>query len=96
MKVLAIAANDLRRLLRWRANIFFLFVLPMLIILLLGAAFGGSDTARIGVVDRDSGKLARQFVAALRDRPSTELLRLHERRSRSSRPSRTGTSTPGS
>ena len=74
MKVLAIAANDLRRLLRWRANLFFLFVLPMLIILLLGATFGGSGTARIGVVNRDSGKLARQFVAALGDRPSTELL----------------------
>ena len=44
MKALTIAATDLRRLLRWRANIFFLFVLPMLIILLLGAAFGGSQT----------------------------------------------------
>jgi len=75
MKALAIAANDLRRLLRWRANIFFLFVLPMLIILLLGAVFGGSDRARIGVVDHDSGKLAQQFVTALSERPSTKLLR---------------------
>lgn len=74
MKVLAIAANDLRRLLRWRANIFFLFVLPMLIILLLGAVFGASNRARIGVVDRDSGKLAQQFVSALRQRPSTQLI----------------------
>jgi ABC-2 type transport system permease protein len=49
VKALAIAATDLRRLLRWRANVFFLFLLPMLIILLLGAAFGGS-AARIGVV----------------------------------------------
>ena len=49
MKELAIAGTDLRRLLRWRANVFFLFLLPMLIILLLGAAFGGSS-ARIGVV----------------------------------------------
>ncbi len=75
MKVLTIAGNDLRRLLRWRANIFFLFVLPMLIILLLGAVFGGSQKARIGVVDWDGGKLAQQFVTALRDRPSTQLLR---------------------
>ena len=63
MKALAIAATDLRRLLRWRANLFFLFVLPMLIILLLGAAFGNAQTARIGVLDRDGGPLARQFAA---------------------------------
>lgn len=75
MKALAIAANDLRRLLRWRANIFFLFGLPMLIILLLGAAFGGSEKARVGVVDGASGPLAQQFVTALGRRPSTQLLR---------------------
>ena len=75
MKVLTIAANDLRRLLRWRANIFFLFVLPMLIILLLGAAFGGSGTARVGVIEGRSGPLARQFLAALDARPAIELRR---------------------
>jgi linearmycin/streptolysin S transport system permease protein len=74
MKALVIAATDLRRLLRWRANIFFLFVLPMLIILLLGAAFGGANKARIGVVNADRGKLAQQFVAALRARQSTDVI----------------------
>lgn len=63
MKAVAIAATDLRRLLRWRANIFFLFVLPMLIILLLGAAFGGSS-ARIGVAGEGS-RLGRDLVGAL-------------------------------
>jgi ABC-2 type transport system permease protein len=63
VKALAIAATDLRRLLRWRANVFFLFLLPMLIILLLGAAFGGSS-ARIGVVG-GSDPLARRLVARL-------------------------------
>ncbi len=72
MKTFAIAATDLRRLLRWRANIFFLFVLPMLIILLLGAAFG-SGSSDIGVVGGSSGPFARQFVAALDARPSTQL-----------------------
>ncbi len=75
MKALAIAATDLRRLLRWRANLFFLFVLPMLIILLLGAVFGNAQTARIGVLDRDGGPLARQFTHALAARPSTRLVR---------------------
>ena len=74
MKALAIAATDLRRLLRWRANIFFLFVLPLLIILLLGSVYGGAQTARIGVLDRDHGVLARQFTRALAARPSTRLV----------------------
>jgi ABC-2 type transport system permease protein len=75
MRVLVIAANDLRRLLRWRANLFFLFVLPMLIILLLGAVFGASDRARVGVLAREDGPLARQFVASLSRRPATEVRR---------------------
>lgn len=79
MKALAIAATDLRRLLRWRANVFFLFVLPMLIILLLGAVFGGSDRARIGVLGGQAGPLARQLVAALDARPATELRRYTSR-----------------
>lgn len=74
MKALAIAANDLRRPLRWRGNLFFLFVLPMLIILLLGAAFGGSQKARIGVLERDDGPLAQQFITTLANRPSTRLI----------------------
>ncbi len=75
MRAITIAATEVRRLLRWRANVFFLFVLPMLIILLLGAAFGGSRKARIGVLEGSRGQLAQQFVGALRERPSTELLR---------------------
>ena len=79
MKVLEIAGTDLRRLLRVRANIFFLFVLPMLIILLLGAAFGGANKARIGVVNADRGELSQQLVAALRARQSTDVIRYTSR-----------------
>ncbi len=75
MKSLEIARNDLRRLVRWRANLFFLFVLPMLIILLLGAAFGGSQTARMGVVNADHGRLAAGLVSALEHQPSTNVIR---------------------
>jgi ABC-2 type transport system permease protein len=55
--------------------VFFLFVLPMLIILLLGAAFGGSRQARIGVAGGREGVLAVRFVAALAQRESVELTR---------------------
>lgn len=79
-KVLTIAATDLRRLLRWRMNIFFLFVLPMLIILLLGAAFGGSSHAKIGVAAPNTA-LARRFVADLQSRPATTVHRYTDVRS---------------
>jgi ABC-2 type transport system permease protein len=79
MKAFAIAATDLRRLLRWRANIFFLFILPMAIILLLGAAFGGGSQVRIGLVGAERGALARDFVEAVDARPGTELRRFDDR-----------------
>jgi ABC-2 type transport system permease protein len=78
VKVLTIAATDVQRLLRWRANIFFLFVLPMMIILLLGAAFGGSDKARIGFVG-DGGPLAQRFVGALSAQASVQIIRYTSR-----------------
>jgi ABC-2 type transport system permease protein len=74
VKALTIAANDLRRLVRWRMNIFFIFILPMMIILLLGVAFG-SDRARIGAVGGTSGPLARELVAGMRAEPSLEVRR---------------------
>lgn len=78
MKAVAIAVTDFRRLLRWRANVFFLFILPMAIILLLGAAFGGGGQARIGVVGGQTG-LGHELVAKLDARPSTELRRYDDR-----------------
>jgi ABC-2 type transport system permease protein len=78
MKAFAIAVTDFRRLLRWRANVFFLVILPLSLILLLGAAFGGAGQARIGIVGGERG-LAHDFVAALDARPSTELRRYDDR-----------------
>lgn len=63
MKAVAIALTNLRRLFRRRANIFFVVVFPMLIILLLGAAFGGSATPNVGIVGR--GGLADEVAAEL-------------------------------
>jgi len=61
MKVLEIAATSIRRLFRDRTNIFFVFILPMLLILILGAAFGGSYDPRIGVVSADTGELGKDL-----------------------------------
>ena len=53
MTVLVIAANNLRRLVRERANLFFVFALPLLLILVLGVTLG-SDEPRIGIHVEDA------------------------------------------
>ena len=50
MKTLTIAANSLRRLFRDRSNIFFVFVLPIVLILVLGLVFGSGGVSRVVVV----------------------------------------------
>ena len=66
MKILLIATANLRRTMRERTNLFFVFVFPMLLILVLGVAFGGEFTPRVGVVVADGGPLARQLADRLR------------------------------
>jgi ABC-2 type transport system permease protein len=47
---LAIAGTELRRLFRDRSNLFFVFVFPLLLVVLIGASFGGAFQTSIGVV----------------------------------------------
>jgi ABC-2 type transport system permease protein len=69
MKVIWIALTNLRRMFRARANIFFVFVFPMLLILVLGATFGGSSSPRLGVVARQAGPLGAALVKTLGKTP---------------------------
>ena len=62
MKALVITRVAVTRLLRDRSNIFFVFMLPMLLILVLGAAFGGSFDPRVGVLVNGEGPLAREVA----------------------------------
>jgi len=66
VKALVIGANSVRRLLRDRANIFFVFMLPMLLILVLGAAFGGGSDPRMGIVAEGSGRLGAELADSVR------------------------------
>ena len=51
-KALSIAGTDLRRLYRDRTALFFMLLLPVFIILLIGLAFGSQGSRlRVGVVD---------------------------------------------
>jgi ABC-2 type transport system permease protein len=65
MKELVIGYNSVRRLLRDRSNLFFVFVLPMLLVLVLGAAFGGANEPRLGIVSTGSGDLGAELVESL-------------------------------
>jgi ABC-2 type transport system permease protein len=81
MKSLAIAETNLRRLVRFRGNIFFLLLLPMLIILLLGAAFGSGGKAQIGVAGAGTGRFAQQLVERLQAEQGVHVSRYGSARS---------------
>ena len=80
-RVWAIALTDLRRMFRVRTNFFFAFVFPMLLILVLGATFGGSYTPRLGVVAPGTGPLDAQLVNQLKETPHLKVVRMSDRNS---------------
>ena len=66
MKSLAITWVNTKRFLRERSNVFFVFVFPLLIVLLIGVAFGGSFDSRIGVVvEGEAGPRSTELIAAV-------------------------------
>ena len=65
MKVLAITAANVRRMMRDRSNIFFVFIFPLAIILLVGAQFGGDVDPIVGVYQADNAALADAIVDEL-------------------------------
>ncbi len=64
-KPLTIARANLVRLLRDRLGLFFIIVLPLIIILVTGLQFGGGFEARVGIATVDGGALADELVATL-------------------------------
>jgi ABC-2 type transport system permease protein len=76
VKALAIAAVNVRRMLRERSNVFFVFVFPMLLILVLGVSFGTGFEPKIGVVAVDPGPLGTDLVHTLEAMPDVEVERV--------------------
>jgi len=74
MRVLTIATTNVRRLFRIRTALFFSFGFPMLLILVLGATFGGSFTPRLGVVSSSSGPLEQALLMQLRQTPHLRIV----------------------
>lgn len=76
MKASTIAVTNLRRMLRTRSNIFFVFVFPMLLILVLGATFGDAGTPRLGVVITQPGPLSGALLRQLERTPDLRVERI--------------------
>ncbi len=68
MRSIAVVAGvELRRFLRDRSNIFFVFALPLLLVALIGAQFGaGANAGRVAVTGADS-ELGQRLVGLLDD-----------------------------
>ena len=65
MKALAIARVNMVRTFRDRMSLFFILVLPMILIIVLGMTYGGMSTARVGVADLDGGPLAADLTRSM-------------------------------
>ena len=74
MKALWIATTNLRRTFRVRTNLFFVFLFPMVLILVLGATFGGSSSPRLGVVTQGSGPLGAALEHELEQTPHLRIV----------------------
>lgn len=74
MIVVTIAANNLRRLVRLRSNLFFVFALPLLLILVLGLTIGSAEP-RIGVhVEDPDAPRAAALIAEIEQRDGIEVI----------------------
>jgi ABC-2 type transport system permease protein len=74
VKALLLAGSGLRRLARDRLALFFLVLLPVVIILIVGLAFGDAASPRlpVGVVDQGAGPLGGELRAALEASPALD------------------------
>lgn len=67
MRALAISRLTLTRFLRDRSNLFFVFVFPLALVMLIGLSFGGSQDHHVGVVAPDDNT-ATQLISELSTR----------------------------
>lgn len=75
-KSLTIAGVALLRLVRERSNIFFVFILPLGIIIIIGAQFGGGFTPSLGVVvEANAGDLGESLAVSIESREDVDVVR---------------------
>ena len=75
MRAFEIARVNLVRMLRDRMGLFFVFLLPTVLIVVLGTVYGGRIAPRLGVVSADAGPLGAALVTSIEDGALTLELR---------------------
>ena len=66
--VLAVSAVSLRRLLRDKVALFFILLMPVVVMVIIGSTFGAAPRSiPVGVVDLDGTAVSKAFVQGLRD-----------------------------
>ncbi|MFQ5965998.1 MAG: ABC transporter permease [Acidimicrobiia bacterium] len=78
MKARHIAAVNLIRFLRERGNIFFVFIFPLLLVLGIGVAFGGTGESPVAVSGAKSGPLAADLTRSLDELPQLVVVQASE------------------
>lgn len=78
MKVLAVARVNLKRYFRQPSSIFMVFVLPMMIVLLLGSMAGGSGTPQVGFVGPEGDALADELFGLLGEADGVDVTRVSD------------------
>ncbi len=63
MKALEIARVSILRTFRDRMGLFFIVILPMILVIVLGLTYGGMNAARVGIADQDGSSLSESLVA---------------------------------
>jgi ABC-2 type transport system permease protein len=75
VKALSIGWVNVRRMIRERSNIFFVFIFPVALVLLIGIQFGSGFALVVGVNQGESSELSEEIVEALEDAESVEVQR---------------------
>lgn len=73
MKELSIAWFNLKRMIRERSNIFFVFIFPLALVLLIGVQFGGGFSPVVGVQQSDDGQISTEIASRLADSESIDI-----------------------
>lgn len=73
MKALSIGLVNLKRMVRERSNIFFVFIFPIALVLLIGVQFGGGFAPVIALHQGDDSGLSDRVVATLEADDSVEV-----------------------
>jgi ABC-2 type transport system permease protein len=73
VKAISIGLVNLKRMIRERSNIFFVFIFPIALVLLIGVQFGGGFAPVVGIHQSDRDELSDDIVSALEDDDSIDV-----------------------